>query len=122
MVPSSTFTITLDPVNDAPTFIAGSDQTTVSLLGAQTILGWATGITSGPADEALQNITFIVTNDSPGLFLQQPAIAPNGRLTYTPTLLALGSVTVTVHVVDNGGTANGGIDTSAQQTFTITIV
>ena len=119
---SSTFTITLDPVNDVPTFVAGSDQTTVSLLGAQTILGWATGITSGPADEASQNITFVVTNDSPGLFLQQPAIAPNGRLTYTPTLLALGSVTVTVQVVDNGGTANGGIDTSAQQTFTITIV
>ncbi len=118
----STFTITIGPVNDAPTFVAGSDQTVISLAGAQTILGWATGITSGPADEALQTVTFIVTNDNPGLFLAQPAVAPNGRLTYTPTLLALGSATVTVHLVDNGGTVNGGIDTSATQTCTITVM
>ena len=30
--------------------------------------------------------------------------------------------TVTVRVVDNGGSANGGSDTSAPQTFTITIL
>jgi large repetitive protein len=119
---SSTFTITLTAVNDAPTFSTGSDQTVISLLGAQSIAGWATGITSGPADEASQNITFIVINDNPGLFSTQPAIAPNGRLTFAPTLLALGVATVTVQVVDNGGTANGGSDTSAPQTFTITIL
>ena len=28
---------------------------------------------------------------------------------------------MTVHVHDNGGTANGGVDTSAPQTFTITV-
>jgi hypothetical protein len=118
----STFTVTLTAVNDAPSFSAGSNQSTVSLLGAQTVPGWATGITPGPADEASQSVSFTVTNDNPGLFAVQPAIAPNGTLTYTPTLLAIGSATVTVRVTDNGGTANGGSDTSSPQTFTIAIL
>jgi hypothetical protein len=29
---------------------------------------------------------------------------------------------VTVRIHDNGGTANGGVDTSAPQTFTITVI
>jgi hypothetical protein len=118
----STFTITLTPVNDAPSFSAESNQSAVSLLGAQTVPGWATAITPGPADEASQSVTFTVSNDNPGLFAVQPALAPNGTLTYTPTLLALGSATVTVRAVDNGGTADGGSDTSILQTFTITIL
>jgi HD domain len=118
----STFTIAITPVNDAPSFTAGANQAVVSLLGAQTILGWATGISAGPADEFSQTVTFVVTNDNPGLFAIQPAIAPNGRLTYTPALLALGTATVTVRAIDNGGTADGGSDTSAPQTFTITIL
>ena len=119
---SSTFTITLTPVNDAPSFSAGSNQSAVSLLGLQTVSGWATAIAPGPADEASESVTFTVSNTNPGLFAVQPAIAPDGTLTYTPTLLALGGATVTVRAVDNGGTANGGSDTSAPQTFTITIL
>jgi hypothetical protein len=119
---SATFTITVDPVNDAPTFNAGSNPSAVSLLGAQTISGWATGITPGPADESSQNVTFIVSSTNGGLFAVPPAIAPDGTLTYTPNLLALGSSTVTVRAVDDGGSSNGGSDTSAPQTFTITIL
>jgi hypothetical protein len=117
-----TLTITVDPVNDAPTFSAGSNQSVVSLLGAQTIPGWATGITPGPADESSQNVTFTVSSTNSGLFAVQPAIAPDGTLTYTPTLLALGTATVTVRAIDDGGSSNGGSDTSAPQTFTITIL
>ena len=50
------------------------------------------------------------------------SISADGTLTYTPRLLALGVATVTVRVVDDGGTANGGADTSAPTSFTITIV
>jgi hypothetical protein len=116
-----TFTISVTPVNDAPSFVAGSNQTAVSLLGAQTVTGWATGISAGPSDEAGQTVTFVVTVDKPGLFATLPAVASNGTLTYKPTLIALGTVTVTVRAVDSGGTANGGVDTSPPQTFTITI-
>ena len=50
----------------------------------------------------------------------QPTIDPSGNLTYTLADNANGSATVTVQIHDNGGTANGGADTSAAQTFTIT--
>jgi large repetitive protein len=118
----SAFVLSVSSVNDAPSFTAGPNQSVLSLLGAQSVPAWATGITPGPADESAQNVTFTVTNDNPGLFAAQPAVAPNGTLTYTPTLLAIGSATVTVRAVDNGGTANGGADTSPPQTFTISIL
>ena len=48
-------------------------------------------------------------------------MAANGTLTYTPAPNANGVATVSVQVRDNGGTASGGVDTSAAQTFTITV-
>jgi hypothetical protein len=120
--PPQTFTVTVGAVNDAPSFSVGADQTVVSLLGAVTVPGWATGIQPGPTNESSQNVTFSVTNDNPALFAAQPAVAPDGTLTFTTTLLALGSATVTVRAVDDGGIADGGSDTSAAQTFTITII
>lgn len=117
-----TFTITVVAVNDAPSFVPGGNQTAVSLLGGQTVGGWATAISPGPADEAKQSVSFVVSVDRPNLFATAPAIAPDGTLTYRPTALALGTARVTVRAVDDGGTANGGADTSAAVTFTITIV
>ena len=72
-------------------------------------------------DEAAQILTFNVSNDNNPLFSVQPAVAANGTLTYTPAADTIGTATVTVELQDNGGTANGGVDTSAQQTFTITV-
>ena len=66
-------------------------------------------------------MSFVVTTDKPALFVVPPSISPDGTLTYTPRLLGLGVATVTVYAVDDGGTANGGKDTSPSQTFTITI-
>src|SRR5262249_61122859 len=52
----------------------------------------------------------------------RPAADPaTGTLTSTPAAGAVGSAAVTVRLSDNGGTANGGVDTSAPQTFTITV-
>ena len=68
-----------------------------------------------------RSVDFVVTNNNNALFSVQPAVAANGTLTYTPAPNANGSATVTVQVHDNGGTANGGVDTSASQTFTITV-
>ena len=67
-------------------------------------------------------MTFIVSNDNGGLFAVQPAVAPDGTLTFTPTLLAIGSSTVTVQAEDDGGSSGAGIDRSPPQTFTITII
>ena len=117
-----TFTITVVAVNDAPSFTAGPNQTVLAVLGAQSVPGWATAISAGPADESWQSISFTVTVDNPALFASPPAVAPDGTLTYTPALLAVGVATVTVRAVDNGGSANSGIDTSAPRTFTITLL
>jgi uncharacterized repeat protein (TIGR01451 family) len=119
--PTQTFTITVTPVNDAPSFTKGPNQTVAEDSGANTVTGWATAISAGPANESGQSFDFIVNNDNDALFSAQPALAPNGTLTFRPASNANGSATVTVRIHDDGGTANGGVDTSAPQTFTITV-
>src|SRR5690606_36187595 len=59
--------------------------------------------------------------DATSLFSDQPVISPNGTLTYTAAENAHGVATVSVRLHDNGGTENGGVDTSTVQTFTITV-
>jgi VCBS repeat-containing protein len=118
---TSQFTITVTPVNDAPSFTKGTDQTVDEDAGAQTVAGWATGISAGPADESGQTVTFNVSNSNNALFAAQPSIDSAGSLTYTTALDKNGSATVTVSASDNGGTDNGGDDTSASQTFVITV-
>ena len=46
--------------------------------------------------------------------------SPTGILTYTPVPGQSGTANITVYVVDNGGTANGGVDV-ASITFTVTV-
>ena len=119
---SQTFTITVNAVNDAPSFTKGANHTSNEDAGAQTITGWATNISAGPANEAGQTLIFTVTTDNPTLFSAGPAISSTGTLTYTAAPDARGTATVTVTLKDNGGTTNGGVDTSASQTFTITVL
>src|SRR5207248_2545393 len=119
---AQTFTIAVTAVNDVPSFTKGIDQTVLEDAGAQTLTAWATAMSSGPADESSQALNFIVSNSNNALFSVQPAVAANGTLTYTPAANANGSATVTVQLHDDGGTASGGVDTSAAQTFTITIL
>jgi len=120
---SNTATVSIDvtPVNDAPSFSKGADQTVAEDAGPQSVTGWATNITAGPADEASQIVDFVVSNNNTALFAVPPAVAADGTLSYTPEANANGSASVTVRVHDNGGTANGGVDTSTAQTFTVTV-
>jgi putative nucleotidyltransferase with HDIG domain len=120
---SRTFSIVVVPVNDAPTFATGADQTSLEDAGPQSIAGWATGISQGPANEVGQSVTFTASTTSPALFTAggQPAITPSGTLTYTPAADATGVATVTIQAVDDGGTANGGIDSSVPQTLQIAL-
>jgi hypothetical protein len=112
--------ITVDPVNDAPSFTKGGDQTIGVGAGAQSVDNWATNISAGPADESSQTVSFLLQNDNSSLFTGQPAIDNTGKLTYTPGTSA-GSAIVTAQAQDTGGTDRSGHDTSAGQTFTITV-
>jgi len=115
------FTITVVAVNDAPSFVKGSDQTVLEDAGPQTVAGWATAISAGP-NEGGQTVHFNVTNNTkPGLFSAGPAISPTGTLTYTPAANANGSATITINLQDDGGISNGGVDTSLTQTFNINV-
>jgi len=121
---TATITVTVAAVNDAPSFTKGADQAVSEDAGAQTVLGWATGLQPGPAtavDESGQALTFVVANDNNALFSTQPTLDGAGNLSFTPAADAYGSAVVTVRLQDDGGTANGGSDTSPPQTFNITI-
>jgi len=116
-----TFTINVIYVNTAPSFVKGPDQVLLGNPGARTVSPWATSISAGPAGDAGQILTFTATNNNAALFTVAPAVSPAGVLTYTIAPNAIGSALVTVVLKDNGGTLNGGADTSAPQTFTISV-
>jgi len=117
----ATVTITVNTVNDAPSFTKGSDVVVNEDSGPYTESNWATNISAGPANESSQTVGFNVSNDNNSLFSVQPAISNDGTLTFTPAPDSFSSATVTVIAQDDGGTANGGQDTSAPQIFVITV-
>ncbi len=118
---SAAVTVTVVPVNHPPSFVAGSDQSVLEDRGVQSVVGWATQISPGAADESGQQVSFAVSEDAPKLFSVSPAVTPDGALSYAPAPNASGVAHVTVSAHDDGGTANGGSDTSAPQSFTVTV-
>lgn len=117
-----TATINITNVNDAPTFAAANPPASNEDAGAVTVAGWS-AFNPGPFEDG-QTAEYTATNiTNPGLFAggALPAVSPDGSLTYTTAPNASGSSQFTVRVRDNGGTAHGGADTSAQQTFTVSV-
>jgi len=114
-------TITVAAVNDVPSFTKGLNQRVLEDSPLRTVENWATFISKGAAEENGQAVDFIVSNNNNALFSSQPAISSAGTLTYTPAANANGTATVTVRIHDDGGTANGGLDTSAPQPFIINV-
>lgn len=120
---AQTFTIEVVPVNDSPSFaIASAPASVPEDAGGQVVAGFASSLLAGPADESNQTLQFEITgNTNADLFAVEPAISPSGDLTYTPADDATGTATITVVLKDDGGTVNSGVDTSASQTFVITV-
>src|SRR5205085_2413760 len=129
---NGTVSITVTGVNDPPSFTqAGGNPPTPSPFnppasnedaGAQSVSSFVTNINPGPANESGQTVSFVVTNNTnTGLFSSAPAIDSTGKLTYTAAPNQNGTATITYHAHDTGGTANGGVDNSADQQFTITV-
>jgi hypothetical protein len=122
--PPASVTLTVHPVNDPPSFTAGGDVSVADQPGRRVLSGWATAISAGPPDEGGQGVAFVVSTDDDAAFEGRPEIGADGTLGFDPAPLPGTEpvvVTVTVRAVDTGGTAGGGDDTSAPQTFTITI-
>ncbi len=113
---SGSFVVTVDPVNDAPSFTASGNVSVAEDSGPATINAWATNISPGPADETAQSVSFALTNDAPALFSTQPALSSSGVLTFTPAPNANGQSMVTVVAHDSGG-----LEGSSPITFTLTV-
>ncbi len=122
---TATATLQVRFVNDIPTFTKGPDQAPLENGGGQsvqTVTNWAKNISAGPPNEVTQRVQFIITgDDNPGLFSQTPQVSPTGTLTYQLNQYALGTANITLVLMDDGGTANGGIDTSTTASFKIVI-
>ena len=113
-VNSSTF------VNHAPSFAKGLDQNTTDDGGVVNIPGWATSISTGSPDEAAKGstssssrTTMLCCCQAGHRRLGEPDFQAGSQRGY------VAHVSVRLH--DNGGTANGGADSSDAQTFSITI-
>ncbi len=116
------FSITANPVNDAPSFIAGATAVVLNATGGQhTFPGWATDISAGPANESAQSLWFDVETSNPELFSVSPTIDAGGTLRFTPNLNTHGVFDATATLYDSGGVANGGINHSPAQQFVIKI-
>ena len=55
-----TFTIAVVSINDAPSFVKGANQIILEDALPQTVVGWATSISSGPPEESGQSVTYNV--------------------------------------------------------------
>jgi hypothetical protein len=107
-------------VNDAPTIDTPSNLTINENAGLQTVN--LTNIAAGGGETQTLTVTASSNNTS---LTGTPAInytSPNstGTLTFTPTANSFGSATITVTVMDDGGTQNGGVDTTKVM-FTVTV-
>jgi len=115
------FNITVINANAPPIFAKGQDQSVPEDCGEVSIPNWATGIDPGAPDEWSQTVTFHASTNYQDLFSVLPAVTPEGTLTFAPSPNLFGEATVTLNLQDDGGTANGGNDTSNDQTFLIEI-
>jgi hypothetical protein len=126
MTRTTEMSISVEPVNDPPTYTLASAVLTSPSSPIERVLeNWVTNITPGPTsvarpyDESAQTLNPPqVTVSNPALFTTEPALTMaaggnSANLTFTPVDGVTGDVTVTVAFQDNGGTEYGGTDTTS---------
>ncbi len=119
------FTITIAPLNSAPSITPGGDVSGIE--DTPYAANWfnPASFVPGPSDESAQTLLSITTtaNSNTALFTAggQPVVdKTTGDLSFTPAPDANGSASITIAVKDSGGTANSGVDTTTY-TFSITV-
>ena len=131
-VGTAIWTISVVPVNVAPTLNPIKNPPSVIESNVEQLITVPlSGITAGGGNTT-QSLTVQAVVDNSALIdplslgtLGPPSYtSPNttGSLTFGVLPDASGVATITVTVIDNGGTANGGQDTSIPQSFTVTVL
>ncbi|MEM7020427.1 MAG: hypothetical protein AAF512_24190, partial [Pseudomonadota bacterium] len=114
------------PVNDAPIFSSAGDQQHANgEMGNQMVSNWASMIVLGApmSDEAaqmVQGFSVMLQADASSILSGLPSVDNNGNLSYTLTGNA-GEATLEVRLQDDGGTSDGGADTSTPTQLKITV-
>ncbi len=114
-------TFTVRPVNDAPSF-AVEDIVVNEDAGARRVDGWVDQVSSGPVNESSQVVSVTLVSDRTDLFENMPAVGSDGSLSFEPAPDVYGIATLTTIAKDDGGTADGGVDTSSPQNVTLRIM
>ncbi|MEA4926983.1 MAG: putative Ig domain-containing protein [Syntrophomonadaceae bacterium] len=110
-------TVAVNEVNMAPTLDPLFNLSLSSGAGAQTVN--LTGISAGGETQGIDvAASSSDTTLIPAVTVSYTSPAATGALTFTPQ--GEGNAIITVMVTDDGGTANGGVDT-ATRTFTVTV-
>ena len=114
---STSFLLTVNPVNDPPTLDPISNRTLNEDAGQQT--NTLTGISSGATNE-IQTLTVTASSSNPAL-VPTPTVtytngSPTAILRFTPATNANGTALIAVTVNDNGASNN-----LVTRTFTVTI-
>jgi hypothetical protein len=121
---TNSIVLTINAVNDAPTFsLVYTNIVAPYFLSEQVVSNVITNVVVGPTtDETNQTWTPVVTilAEDAVKFVKAPAIDKYGTLRYTVSTNS-GDALVSVKVKDNGGTANGGVDTSITKHLNIAI-
>ncbi|MEM7708553.1 MAG: Ig-like domain-containing protein [Pseudomonadota bacterium] len=118
----ATARLAVTPVNDPPEFSLLGDQSfSAGTAGVQVVDGFVNVTTLGPneIDQLVQRIDVATVSDPDGV-VDLITVDDNGRLSLVLSG-SNGSATFAVTVTDNGGTANGGVDTAASQTFRVNV-
>jgi gliding motility-associated-like protein len=110
------FTISVTDVNEAPTLTAITDRRVYNVSTSQVVN--LAGITAGP--ETAQSTTTSVSTDRPATFSSISVVGTQIQFTLAAGIVTPQDVVVTVRVRDNGGVANGGVD-SVVRTFRLGI-
>ncbi|WP_420387538.1 Calx-beta domain-containing protein [Roseivirga sp.] len=114
--------LTVNPVNAVPGFVLRTTLNVGQSSGSVSVPFFASEITDGDPDKT-QQVSFNITgNDNPDLFSVAPSFASSGTLTLTPNPTKFGIANITVNISDDGGTENGGVDTSADQSFKVYVL
>ncbi|MHB9005112.1 MAG: tandem-95 repeat protein, partial [Coriobacteriia bacterium] len=116
LIDTETVNITVDSVNDVPSFDPIVDQTLNEDSSSQSIT--ITNVLSGPTNEESQIVSMAATSSDVNV-IPNPTVSGSGStrtLTYVPVANAYGSTTITVTTNDGQASNN-----TYSRTFTITI-
>ena len=122
---TQTFTITVNPINDPPTFSAGASIVIDEHTGFVTIPNWASSISAGPPDEeATQTVSFVLNLNSISTFLQfdiPASIDASGTLSFQATPHYNGVAVYEIYLLDSGPSNSPHDNKSDSKGFTISV-